>query len=291
MNGHHKPGARSENLRRGLEILLLFSTPSSEPGKSREFGISQVALILGLHKSQVHRAMKTLEDMGFLQKNPETDRYCLGLSSLQVGAAAEEQSGLFIETRPLLQKLAERAEAAVSLRILVRDKIFIVESAESPGLLRVTSFRGVRLPWNFGAGSKVLAAFAPPGYAEEMLRKHGLTRFTEQTIVDPEAYLDELVRVRAQGYSTSDGEGIRGSYSVAVPVFLPEGQQVAALVAATPSVGLTEERISSFLAMAKETGEEIMQLMKDLLSPPQTKNSEPVNKIKRTEGSKARTVI
>lgn len=282
VNGHHKPGARSENLRRGLEILLLFSAPLPAPEKSREFGISQVALMLGLHKSQVHRAMKTLEDMGFLQKNPETDRYCLGLSSLQLGAAAEEQSGLFVETRPLLRKLAERAEAAVSLRVLVQDKIFIVESAESPGFLRVTSFRGARLPWNFGAGSKVLAAFAPSGFTEEMIRKHGLTRFTEQTIVDPEAYLDEIVRVREQGYSTSDGEGIRGSYSVAVPVFLPGGQQVAALVAATPSVGLTEERAASFLSMAKETGDEIMQMMNDLSSSQPTKNSEPDNKRKRT---------
>ncbi len=254
----------------------------SSPGqdKSHEFGISQVALLLGLHKSQVHRAMKTLEDMGFLQKNPETDRYCLGLSSLQVGTAAEEQSGLFVETRPLLRELAERAEAAVSLRILVHDKIFIVESAESPGFLRVTSFRGARLPWNFGAGSKVLAAFASSGFTEEMIRKYGLTRFTEQTIVDPEVYLNEIALVREQRYSTSDGEGIRGSYSVAVPVFLPAGKQVAALVAATPSVGLTAERASSFLSMTKKTGDEIMRLMNDMRSLSQTKNSKSHNKRK-----------
>jgi IclR family KDG regulon transcriptional repressor len=281
VNSHHKQGARSESLRRGLEILLLLSVPPFEQEKSRELGISQVALKLGLHKSQVHRAMKTLEDMGFLQKNPETGRYCLGLSSLQVGTAAEEQSGFFVETRPLLRSLAERAEAAVSLRILVQDKIFIVESAESPGFLRVTSFRGARLPWDFGAGSKVLTAFAPPGYAEELIRKHGLTRFTDQTIVDPETYLDEVVLVRERGYSISNGEGIKGSYSVAIPVFLPTREQVAVLVAATPSVDLTEERASLLLSMTKKTGDEIMRLMNERHSAPQTINSAASNMKKR----------
>ena len=68
-------GGRSEGLRRGLEILQLFTDTDFE------WGITEISNELGLHKSRVHRAVKTLEDVGFLRKTENTYWVCTPLNS------------------------------------------------------------------------------------------------------------------------------------------------------------------------------------------------------------------
>ena len=81
---------RSAGLRRGLEILGLFS--DAKP----EWGITEVARELGVLKSQIHRAIKTLEDMRYLRRDPSTRRYCLGFKAFEIGTCAGRQTNRMI---------------------------------------------------------------------------------------------------------------------------------------------------------------------------------------------------
>ena len=93
-----KSGARSEGLRRGLEILQLFTDTDFE------WGITEISTELGLHKSRVHRAVKTLEDVGFLRKNLKRRKYLLGLHAFELGSVASRRFNLIPEARPLMKK-------------------------------------------------------------------------------------------------------------------------------------------------------------------------------------------
>src|SRR5688572_23381049 len=103
--GERQDPARSAGLRRGLEILGLFS--DAKP----EWGVSEVARELKILKSQIHRAIKTLEDMKYLRKDPVTRRYCLGFKAFEIGTCAGRQTNRMVWARPHLKRLARELDA------------------------------------------------------------------------------------------------------------------------------------------------------------------------------------
>jgi DNA-binding IclR family transcriptional regulator len=102
-----KPGARSQTLRWGLEILCLFTN------ERPEWGITEIAQKMGLQKSRVHRAVKTLEDAGFLRRDSATRKYSLGFRTIELGSRAARRIGLFAQARLQLAHLAAKTKATV----------------------------------------------------------------------------------------------------------------------------------------------------------------------------------
>ena len=43
-----------------------------------EMGVTELSHTLGLGKSTVHRLLTSLASRGYVRKNPDTERYCLG---------------------------------------------------------------------------------------------------------------------------------------------------------------------------------------------------------------------
>lgn len=242
---------RSAGLRRGLEILGLFS--DAKP----EWGITEVARELGVLKSQIHRAIKTLEDMRYLRRDPSTRRYCLGFKAFEIGTCAGRQTNRMIWARPYLTRLARKLDATVSLRLkddidlLIVD---IIEGTDDPGSHLP---QGARVPLNYGAGGQVLAASYPDSRVLAIIRKHGLPRYTLKSLTKPGDFLAAVRRVRRQGYAISMGETVPGSFSVAAPINAADGTLVAVLVAARPLSGLSQSRIDQFISAVVETAGKI----------------------------------
>ena len=52
-----------------------------------ELGVTQLAKILNLHKNNVFRILATLENRGYVEQNPRTGNYRLGLKAFETGQA------------------------------------------------------------------------------------------------------------------------------------------------------------------------------------------------------------
>ena len=50
-----------------------------------EIGVTELSQALGLGKSTVHRLLTSLASRGYVRKNPDTERYCLGFKAFEVG--------------------------------------------------------------------------------------------------------------------------------------------------------------------------------------------------------------
>jgi DNA-binding IclR family transcriptional regulator len=90
------------------------------------------------------------------------------------------------------------------------------------------------LPLHAGVG-KVLAAALPNGELTRMLDELGEVRRAGGVVVSRAAFLDELRRIREQGYSISRNEREYGTASVAAPVMESTGLVVAAVSVAGPT--------------------------------------------------------
>lgn len=242
-----KNAARSAGLRRGLEILCLFS--DSKP----EWGISEIARHLATHKSRIHRSVKTLEDMGFLRKNPVTRRYTPGLKTFEVGSLAGRLTNRMRWARRDLKLLARKLEATVSLRQVVDDDLLVVDMIESLDHLPAHLPQGARAPLNYGAGGQVLAAFRSDEEVRRLIRRHGLPRYTSKSLTREGDFFSAVRRVRRQGYAISKGETFPDAFSVAAPITGRNGELLAVLVASRPLRGLSPSTIDKYAAATVET--------------------------------------
>jgi DNA-binding IclR family transcriptional regulator len=113
---------------------------------TESLGITEISHRKNLHKSRVHRAVKTMEESGCLRQDPGTRRYSLSFRAFKLGIAAAPQFGTFPEIRMLLKRLAFETKGSVSIRIADHNEMVIVEAIDSTDILRVHSPVGGRQP-------------------------------------------------------------------------------------------------------------------------------------------------
>lgn len=248
--------ARSESqsvrsVERALEILLLFSL------EQQELSITEIARHVELPKSTVHRLLTALQNKGFIQQNPENQKYALGMVLLHLGHLVAEQLDIRRVAKPLMRRLERGTGETVNLNV-VRDGCRVcVEKVESHQDVRHFVEIGRRLPLYCGSAGKVLMAYMDPDEVEEIVERTALRPYASHTITDPEALRQELTAIRRRGYATSSNERVEGASSVSAPVRDSTGRVVASLTISGPSFRFTPEKVLSFVDQVVQAAREL----------------------------------
>jgi len=207
-------------------------------------------------KSTVHGMTSTLEELGALMRDPHTKRYRLGLTLFELGRLAYSQIDLKTLARPIMEELMEKTQASVFLGILNWDHVTVLDIVESRQDLKITAPIGTTIPLFAGAVGKVFLASMEEKQTEKIIRSKGLTRFTKNTIVDPELYYQELRSVRKKGYAVDDEEYILGVRAVASPI-MGLGQLMSAIWVVGFKASLDEKKMKAIIKVTKKAAEAI----------------------------------
>lgn len=230
------PGA-SQAILRALSVLHALRTADGE------LGVAEVARVVGLPTTTVHRILRTLVVAGYVVQNAATERYHLGREAYLLGRAVANSLG-FDAALPLLETLS--ADTGESVNLVVRDgnEGLVVLRIESAQPLRFTQPVGTRIPLHCTSSGKVLLAFGddPEGDVGAL---GTLERFTPGTVTSPAALLDELQVVRRRHYSVNRAERIPGVCGVAAPVLGSDGAVIAGLAVQGPEFRIPVERVES----------------------------------------------
>ncbi len=203
--------------------------------------VTELAEKVGLKISTVHRLLSTLSHRGYVEQDPEDNKYRLGLKLLEVGNAALYSSDIRTVARPYLEELVERCNETSNLAILDKTDVVYIDQVESKNLIIVKMFAqvGNRGPVHCTASGKVLLAFLPDEKLEEILNQMELARFTNETITDPQHLKKELKRIREEGYALDWGEREEHVRCIAAPIFNHEGRVAASISVSGPSTRIT----------------------------------------------------
>lgn len=182
---------------------------------------------LSIPRSTVYRILNSLEAGGLVTREA-AGAYALGARLIRLAQAVPRGFDLVTVARPIIDRLAQDAGAAVKLSVFDDGMAVVVAVAPGPGAYSLITQVGRRFPLHAGGASKVLAAFLPAGELERFQRQH-LESFTERTITNREAFAKALAEIRARGWGEDTGEYAPGICSVAAPVFGPERRCVAAI--------------------------------------------------------------
>jgi IclR family KDG regulon transcriptional repressor len=218
-----------KSLERSVQLLeFMVNTPQVD------WSISELVRDTGHSLSTLHRILASWQSLGFVQQDPRTRRYRLGLKLMTLGMALWRHMDIRSVARPVMELLSR--EVNMSVYLTVRDQLdgVIADVVEGPSPLRVVPSIGLRLPLHVGASRKVLIAYLPEEEREEIIRQLPWTQVAPATVTDENKFRADLDRIREVGYEISFGQTMAGSAGVAVPVWGAEGRVVSGLMAAGP---------------------------------------------------------
>ncbi len=218
---------KSKFANRTLSVLAAF-------GRTTEaLSLTEVSSAVGLDKSVVHRILDTLAYRDFIEKDPLSKRYTVGLKSWEIGqryrSARLEQIAA-----PLLQEIVNRYEGTGYVTQLDGLEIVYLALINGPGPLRVHVDIDSRLPAHATAVGKSLLAQLPPGELTRRLRGTRLRAMTPHTITSIKKLLRELELTRQRGYAVNREEAVRGVGSIGAAIVDVHDAPVAAISVAFP---------------------------------------------------------
>ena len=140
---------------KGLDLIELLAT--SEQGMS----LAELCAATGLPKSTVHRILSTYAERHYIEKDKESNLYCLGHKFVEISSLFLNKIILKTEAAPIMHELAATFQCTSYLGILEQHEVMYLEKAEQFNSLRLYAHIGKREPVHCTALGKVLSAALP----------------------------------------------------------------------------------------------------------------------------------
>lgn len=228
-------------------------------GTAYEMGVTDLARKLGLGKSSVYRLLATLARRGYVEKNPQSERYRLTYRLFAVASPAADRFGLREAAHPVMQRLAARTGETVNLGVLDGTRVVNLHKVESRHFLRLHLDVAGGVPAHATALGKVLLAALEPAELARRLRGRRLEALTRRTIRDRRTLGKALGRVREQGFAVDDEECSLGLRCVAAPILDHRGSVAAALSISGPTHRLPDPVLPRLAESVRAAAREVSQ--------------------------------
>jgi DNA-binding IclR family transcriptional regulator len=214
---------------RAARLLRALSDHEGKTPDQPGMSAAELGRELDISKSTLSSLLTTLERHGLVQRDPLTRRVRLGLALLELAASVSIDIDVREAARPQLVRLRRDSGETAILHLVSGDDVRIAERAEPDTQLKVVAPPRTRLPRFAGSVAKVLLAALEPGEAEAIVRGQALPAFTPRSIVDPDAYLEQVAQTRRRGYARENEEYLIGVSAVSAPVIDHAGRTIGTI--------------------------------------------------------------
>lgn len=218
----------SGTLERGLAILEFFAATG-------EASAAMVAEALDLSRSATYRILDRLRELGYLEINPASEKFRLGVKAAELGMAALSGIDVVRLAPSYLQGLVRATKETVFLAVVDNDTIVYVYKEEGPQAVTMSSQLGSRRPLHCTALGKAYMSVLPDDVRRSLIERLDLRRFTSNTITQAAALEAELALTKDRGYAIDNIEVEEGVACFAAPVLGYRGLPVAAISVAGPA--------------------------------------------------------
>lgn len=244
-----------QSIERALAILELLS------GREDGLGITELAEGTGLSKSTVHRLLHTLMVTGYIRQRKSNANYLLTMKLYHLGARTVERLDVLKAARPTLEHLRDETREVVHLVLREGNEIVYVDKVESDYTIRMHSSIGRKSPMYCTAVGKAMLAEMPDAEIEALWKTMDIQTYTEHTITEFPAFMEEIRRIRSLGYAMDEEENEKGVRCIGAAVLDYRGIPVAAFSVSGPTVRMTDEKIKAYRGEVLQAREEISREM------------------------------
>jgi IclR family acetate operon transcriptional repressor len=238
-------------LARGLDVLGLFAE------RGAELSQTEIADGLGLPLPTVHRLTAVLAERGYLERDPRSRRFRLGLEVARLLPALLSGLRLPEIARAPLTRLAADTGETVNLAVLHGGEVVYLLSESGGHLLTSQAPVGLRLPVHCSALGKCLLAQLPPELAREIAGPEPYEARTPATRTTWAALEPALDEVRRGGVAVSQEEYEIGLVSLSVAVGWIEGPGSGAINVSLPTSRATPDAREKLIAGLRDAARQI----------------------------------
>jgi IclR family KDG regulon transcriptional repressor len=246
-----KAELKSENVAAVLKVFAVIEALVED----KRMGLADLAQRAMTSKTTAHRLLQTMVELGYVEQDPETEKYGLTLKLFSLGARSlTEQTELLRVADQAMGKLSRATGESINLGILDdRDqRVVYIHKYDSAYSLSMKSTLGLRNPLHSTSLGKALLAWRDDEEIRERLSKTELTKRAPCTITDLETLVDVLHATRRQGFAEEVEESEAGVRCMAVPIFNYMGKPVAAMSISFPLFRFDEGRRLEYVQLLKE---------------------------------------
>lgn len=231
-----------QSVEKAFRVLTAFD--AARPTMS----LTQLAEAIDLDRSATQRFTHTLEQLGYLRKDPATKHFELTARTLDLGYHYTRANALMERAMPYLQHLSKTTEETINLTVRDDTQIVFVSRFLSRHVLNTDVIVGTRMPAFCTAPGRAMLAALPQDEARDILLRSDRRRFTPSTMVEMEALMARLALASDQGYATAFDEFYQGDLSIASAILDRVGRPVAAINVAVSRARFTPEEAESKFA-------------------------------------------
>lgn len=236
-----------KSLAKAMKILECFSV------KEPELGITQIAEMLQMNKSNVHNIVDTLKQMGYLEQKSNS-KYCLGIKMLEYSFIVNEHLGYPRAVYDILQEISQKSGEIVYFGIPYRDSVLYLYVIHPRDRLSVMPYReilGETAPLCCtGIGKSMLASMPENEWPVRITKER--VHYTDRTVTDYDEIIEDLIRSRKRGYAIDDGGRENGMRCVGMPVYDFHNKLVAGVSISGPMESVTYEKIPLYAKILSE---------------------------------------
>ena len=220
----------------------------------------------GQPRGTVHRQLAHLVAEGLVDHAAD-QTYAVGLRLLQLAAKAWSSNDLRSVAAPHLSALQEATQESVHLAVLNGGQVTYLDKMEGRHTLRMHSQVGKTSPAYCTGVGKAALSLLPVDELAELAAGMELHRFTEATLITPEALMADVAAIRDNGYGFDLQEHEIGIHCVAAPVRAPGRNFLAAISVTGPAYRVDAEQLRNWAPLVRETADKISAELACRLSP------------------------
>lgn len=221
-----------QSIDRAFEIIRCFDSV-------QELGVTEISKLINLPKSTAFGLISTLHSNNILEKNDITGKYKLGLGLYHLGMKVNFSLREIVF--PYLEELVNIYKETANLVVLQEKKVVYLDKVESSFSIGINTLVGGQKPLYCTAVGKSILAFLKAKELKEILENMELVKYTNNTIINKDTLIEELKRIRIQGYGEDIEEMELGLHCIGTPILNQYGSPFAAISISGPVSRMNKE--------------------------------------------------
>ena len=229
-------GKTIQSIQRAIDIMNCFNE------EVHELSLKEISEKVGLSKSTVHGIVSTLLKNSYLEQSEKNSNYSLGPAFIEKSFIVNEDVLIKNVGHKYLVNISEEFSVTINLFIFKREHLKLVDRVQSDSMYYTISTSVTKIPLNASASGKLALAYSKDVNIDVIFNKDLLYKYTNSTIIDRETLIEEIYKIRRDGYSLEKSEVELGIYCISVPIFKVNNEFVG-----TASIMATREKMMHIL--------------------------------------------
>ncbi len=214
----------NQSIKRAFQILD-FLNQSSTPVSAIE-----ISNALSLNRATTYGLLETLETLGFIEREENGAKFQLTTQLYEMGIMYPKKLRVVQISENTMRDMAKEFHVSANLGILKHNyEVLSIASVAGDITQSFLLQSGRHLPIHATGMGKLFLSDMEDDLAYRILTQSKLVPLTSHTITDPQKLIEELHKIRLQGYATDEREYLDDSGCLSFPIRDSSRRIIAAL--------------------------------------------------------------